>query len=284
MSNDRIEKLLEVMAQLRDPAGGCPWDLEQTFATIAPYTVEEAYEVADAIERDDLDALRGELGDLLFQVVFHARMAEERGAFTFGDVVQGIVEKMLRRHPHVFAPQPGQEVRDAGEVVQAWEAHKAAERRARRQTSLLEDVPRALPALTRAAKLTRRAAAAGFDWPHLGLVLDKLQEELAEFRTELGEAADEWATAAAPGTAPGDVPAPRRERLADELGDVLFVVANLARHLRIDPEAALQGANAKFVRRFGYIEGVLAERGQRPEDVSLEVMDGLWNEAKARLG
>ncbi|MEO0973488.1 MAG: nucleoside triphosphate pyrophosphohydrolase [Pseudomonadota bacterium] len=265
--------MLEVMDRLRHPATGCPWDVQQTFATIAPYTVEEAYEVADAIEREDLQDLREELGDLLFQVVFHARMANEIEAFDFGDVVQAIVEKMTRRHPHVFASEAGGEVRDATAVISAWEQHKAAERAAKQQTSLLSDVPVSFPALKRAAKLTKRAAAVGFDWPSIEQVLAKLDEEIAELRAELvPEASGDPITDA------------QRDRATDELGDVLFVLANLGRHLQIDPELALHRSNAKFIRRFGYIEGVLAARGERLEDVDLATMDALWDEAKERLG
>lgn len=260
------------MAQLRNPEGGCPWDVQQSFATIAPYTIEEAYEVADAIEREHLEDLCDELGDLLFQVVFHAQMAKEAGAFTFDDVVAGIVAKMIRRHPHVFDPQGGL-TGGAEAVVGAWEEHKKAERAAKaREGGLLGDVPRGLPALKRAAKLTKRAATVGFDWPEVSQVLAKLEEELGELREEMAGAGDPAEADAA------------RERTADELGDVLFVLANLARHLRVDPEDALHRSNAKFVRRFGYIEGVLAARGQRLEEVDLATMDALWDEAKERLG
>ncbi len=261
------------MARLRDPQGGCPWDLQQSFATIAPYTVEEAYEVADAIEREHLDDLRDELGDLLFQVVFHAQMAKEAGAFEFADVVESIVAKMIRRHPHVFEEESTL-AGGAEAVVGAWEEHKKAERAARQQNGgLLDDVPRAFPALKRAAKLTKRAATVGFDWPEVTQVLDKLEEELAELRSEMSAATDA-----------GQDPSLARERLEDELGDVLFVLANLARHLKLDPEQALHRSNAKFVRRFGFIEGVLAARGQRPEDVDLATMDALWDQAKGELG
>jgi len=253
-------RLLEIMAKLRSPQGGCPWDLEQTFATIAPYTIEEAYEVADAIERGDLRDLRDELGDLLLQVVFHARMAEEEGVFDFAGVAQAINEKMLRRHPHVFGEA---EKRTASEQALAWEAIKAEERAAKAETvSLLDDVPAALPALMRAAKLSRRAARVGFVWPSAKEIFAKLREEMAELEAEI-EAGD-------------------RSRAADELGDVLFVCANLARELDIDPEAALRGSNAKFVRRFKFIEAALAARGSSPEESTLEEMDALWDEAKAK--
>jgi MazG family protein len=256
-----LQRLLEIMARLRDPDGGCPWDIEQTFATVAPYTVEEAYEVADAIERGDLDDLKGELGDLLFQVVFHSRMAEEQGAFAFDDVAAAMVDKMIRRHPHVFA---GESYADVGEQTAAWETIKAGERTAKaegRAASLLDDVPPGLPGLTRAVKLTKRAARVGFDWPDFGPVMDKLREELEELQVEIDA---------------GDLPKARAE-----LGDFLFVVANLARKLEVDPEDAIRSANAKFARRFHHIEKVLAERGSSPAQSTLEEMDALWDEAKA---
>jgi len=256
-----IFRLVEIMARLRSPGDGCPWDLEQSFATIAPYTVEEAYEVADAIERGDLADLKEELGDLLLQVVFHARMAEEQGAFGFADVAEAISAKMVRRHPHVFGEARR---RSAGEQTEAWEAIKAEERASKARTatpSLLDDVPVGLPALTRAVKLSRRAARVGFVWPSAAEVLAKLREEVAELEAEV---------------AAGDV-----GKAQDELGDVLFVCANLARELDIDPEAALRGTNAKFMRRFKYIEAELAARGSSPEQSDLAEMDALWNAAKA---
>lgn len=254
-----LQRLLDIMARLRDPDGGCAWDLEQTFATIAPYTVEEAYEVADAIQRGDLADLKDELGDLLFQVVFHSRMAEEQGAFAFDDVAAAIVDKMIRRHPHIFG-DAGQ--RSSEEQVAAWEVVKAAERAGKSPgAGLLDDIPAALPGLTRAVKLSRRAAGVGFVWPDTGAVLDKLDEELAEFRAEV---------------ATGD-----RAALREELGDVLFVMANLARDLDIDPEDALREANAKFVRRFRHIESRLSEDGRTPAQSDLAEMDALWNEARA---
>lgn len=254
-----IDRLLAIMARLRDPNGGCAWDLEQTFATIAPYTVEEAYEVADAIERGDLNDLKEELGDLLFQVVFHARMSEEQGGFAFDDVAEAISQKMIDRHPHVFGEA---DYRSSAEQTSAWEAQKAAERKAKgRSRSLLDEVPVGLPALTRAVKLTSRAARVGFDWPHVSFVLDKLQEEVGELSAEI-EAGD-------------------RHRLRDELGDILFVVANLARKLDLEPEDALRSTNAKFVRRFRHIEAKLAERGKTPDESDLAEMDALWDEAKA---
>jgi len=258
-----IDRLLAIMARLRDPADGCPWDQEQTFATVAPYTVEEAYEVADAIERGDLADLKEELGDLLLQVVFHARMAEERGAFAFEDVASAINDKMIRRHPHVFAEET---YASLAHQIQGWEALKAAERAQKtggkgRAASLLDDIPVALPALTRAVKLSKRAAKVGFVWPHISHVVDKLDEELGELKAEI---------------AAGDF-----EKARQEMGDVLFVVANLARTLDVDPEDSLRFTNAKFVRRFQYVEARLAERGKRPDQSDLAEMDALWDEAKA---
>jgi len=255
-----IEHLLGIMAHLRDPDGGCPWDVEQTFATIAPYTIEEAYEVADAIERGDFDELKSELGDLLFQVVFHARMAEEAGLFAFDDVVRAMSDKLIRRHPHVFADEAAKS--DAVAQKLRWEDIKAAERAAKAQHGVLDDVPVGLPALARAAKLTKRAARVGFDWPSTDEVFDKLDEEVAELRAEI---------------AAGDL-----DKARDEMGDLLFVVANLARKLGVEPEDALRGANAKFVRRFGFIEAELAKGGRTPEQSDLAEMDGLWDAAKAR--
>ena len=251
----RIERLLEIMARLRAP-DGCPWDIEQTFATIAPYTLEEAHEVADAIARDAWDELRGELGDLLFQSVFHAQMAEDAGLFAFEDVVRAISDKMVARHPHVF----GDESRDksADQQTVDWEKIKAAERGPART---LDGVAVALPALTRAVKLQRRAARVGFDWPSTTQVVDKIVEEARE----LVEARDSLTQA----------------EVEEEFGDLLFVMANLARHLKVDPEAALRAANAKFTRRFNRIEDWLTETGRRPEDSDLAEMDALWNRAKA---
>ena len=251
-----IDRLLAIMASLRDPAAGCPWDVEQTFATIAPYTVEEAYEVADAIERGDMDDLREELGDLLLQVVFHARMAEEAGLFAFDDVVTAISDKLVRSHPHVFAESSH---RTAEEQTVAWETIKATERSAKQKTGVLDDVPAGLPGLTRAVKLTKRAARVGFDWPDAGAVIDKLHEELGELQAEIG----------------GE-PA----RIREELGDLLFVVANLARKLDVEPEDALRAANAKFARRFRYVEERLQQQGRVPHQSTLEEMDGFWNEVR----
>jgi len=248
-----IAVLLEVMKRLRD---GCPWDKVQTFDTIAPYTIEEAYEVASAIADQDMKALPGELGDLLFQVVFHARMAEEAGLFDFGAVVEAVTAKMIRRHPHVFGDE--QAKHDAASQKDFWEKLKESERTASGQTGLLDDVASALPALTRAEKLQRRASTVGFDWNNAHLVLDKLAEEAREV-----------------------LDAPSQEERAEEIGDLLFVVANLARHMKVDPEAALRGANDKFTRRFRHIEAALAARGVKPGDASLEEMEALWQEAKA---
>ena len=254
-----IDRLIGIMARLRDPEGGCPWDVEQTFATIAPYTIEEAYEVPDAIERGDMDELKSELGDLLFQTVFHARMAEEQGLFVFDDVATAMADKLERRHPHVF----GDEAAKVDGVAQKarWEDIKAGERKAKAQHGALDDVPVGLPALARAAKLTKRAARVGFDWPSTDEVFDKLHEEVAELRAEI---------------AAGDL-----DKARDEVGDLLFVVANLARKLGVEPEDALRGANAKFVRRFGFIEAELAKDGRGPEQSDLAEMDGLWDAAKA---
>ncbi|GAA0624230.1 nucleoside triphosphate pyrophosphohydrolase [Brevundimonas kwangchunensis] len=253
-----IDRLNGIMARLRAPVGGCPWDVEQTFETIAPYTLEEAYEVADAIERGDMDDLKSELGDLLFQVVFHARMAEEQGLFVFDDVANAIADKLERRHPHVF----GEEAAKADGVAQKarWEDIKAAERKAKAQHGVLDDVPVGLPALARAAKLTKRAARVGFDWPSTAEVLDKLDEEVGELKAEI---------------VAGDL-----DKAREELGDLLFVMANLARKLGVEPEDALRGANAKFVRRFGFIEAELAKAGRTPEQSDLAEMDGLWDAAK----
>ncbi|NBO21058.1 MAG: nucleoside triphosphate pyrophosphohydrolase [Rhodobacteraceae bacterium] len=257
MAQDGIARLLDIMARLRDPERGCPWDVAQTFATIAPYTLEEAHEVADAIERAAWDELPAELGDLLFQVVFHAQMAKEAGFFAFDDVVRAISDKMIARHPHVF----GTDSRDKTPEQQTadWEAAKARERGA--EARVLDGVALGLPALTRAVKLQRRAARVGFDWPDTSQVLDKLVEEAHE----LVDARDHLTP----------------DQVADEMGDLLFVMANLARHLGVDPEAALRGANAKFTRRFARIEDYLAEAGRKPQDSDLAEMDTLWNRAKA---
>lgn len=262
-----ISLLLDIMAKLRTPVTGCPWDLEQSFATIAPYTIEEAYEVADAIARGDLDDLREELGDLLLQVVFHARMAEESHAFAFGDVVEAITRKMIRRHPHVFGEDNGQLT--SSDVRGNWDRIKVeekAERAARRppaenaHTSLLSGIKAGQPALVRAMELQRKAATVGFDWNDPHAVLKKIREETAEIEAAL-ERND-------------------RSELESETGDLLFALVNLARHVGTDPEMALRTCNVKFERRFAYIERALQARGQTPEDASLDEMDALWNEAK----
>ena len=255
-----LDRLLAIMAQLRDPERGCPWDCAQNFATIAPYTIEEAYEVADAIERGDMAALKDELGDLLFQVVFHARMAEEAGLFTFADVASAIVDKMLRRHPHVFGTE---KISSVGAQNEAWEAHKAAERRSRRrqpeeQESVLGDIALALPALLRAVKIQARAARVGFDWPDYIGVFAKIEEEIGELKVEIERAADHAV-------------------LEDEMGDILFAVANLARKVEIDPERALRRATAKFERRFRRVETLV---GERATGTDLDVLEALWQEVK----
>ena len=263
-----IDDLLHVMARLRDPESGCPWYREETFATIAPYTIEEAYEVADAIARSDLGALEDELGDLLLQVVYHARMAEEDRRFGFADVVDAITAKMIRRHPHVFEDAS---LRDAFLTSGAWERIKAEEKAGRGSVgeagSVLDEVPVALPALTRAVKLQSQAARVGFDWPSLTPVLAKIEEEIAELKSAIGDERQAGA--------------PASKKIAEEFGDLLFVMANVARHLGVDPEASLRDANAKFVRRFHSIEAALRAEGRTPQDATLEEMDQLWDEAKA---
>ncbi|MCI0429204.1 MAG: nucleoside triphosphate pyrophosphohydrolase [Rhodospirillales bacterium] len=263
LPTDTMERLLAVMARLRNPDGGCPWDLEQNFATIAPYTIEEAYEVADAIERRDMAALKDELGDLLLQVVFHAQMAREAGSFDFEAVAAAIAEKMIRRHPHVFGDVS---IKTADAQTAAWEDHKEDERRAKasaegRAASLLDGVAAGLPALMRAIKLQRRAARVGFDWPNAADVFLKIDEEIAEIKAELSEARSQ-------------------SRLLDEVGDLLFAVVNLARHLEVDPEAALRHANGKFERRFRQVEDQLAAAGRNPADASLDELEALWQRAK----
>jgi nucleoside triphosphate diphosphatase len=285
-----IAGLIAIMAALRTPVTGCPWDLEQTFATIAPYTIEEAYEVADAIARDDRADLKDELGDLLLQSVYHARLAQEEGSFDFGDVVYAVTQKMIRRHPHVFGDQAA---RTAGAAKGFWDAIKATERAEKakeraalaqrgdhtqreakdaadpKPPSLLADVPVGMPALTRAIKLQDKAARVGFDWPSLAPVFEKMREELGEFEA-----------VARPGV--GDGLPLDQARIEEEFGDLLFVMANVARHLQLDPEAALRGANQKFARRFAHIEHRLAEQGRTPAQSTLAEMDALWDEAKAR--
>jgi nucleoside triphosphate diphosphatase len=275
-----IQRLIEIMAALRTPKTGCPWDLEQTFATIAPYTIEEAYEVADAIERGDLTDLKDELGDLLLQVVYHSRMAEEQGAFAFGDVVEGSTTKMIRRHPHVFGDETA---RTAGAVNGLWDRIKAeekAEKLSDNRTSILDDIPASLPGLTRAIKLQSKAAKVGFDWPDLAPVFEKMREELAELEEVVGPAASGRHSL----MAASDTPSSSRPDAAvqEEFGDLLFVMANVARHLKIDPEAALRAANQKFTRRFHHIEARLAEQGTSPAQSNLAEMDALWDEAKER--
>lgn len=265
----KLDDLLQLMARLRHPEHGCPWDLKQSYASIVPYTLEEAYEVADAIERGDFDHLPGELGDLLFQVVYYSQLATEEGRFGFAEVVDGITTKLIRRHPHVFPDGDLYAAPDAARleeaaVKQRWEELKAEERAAKaaapEQLSLLDDVPQALPALSRAAKLQKRAAQVGFDWPEALPVLDKVREELDEVLEAMSE---------------NDPQA-----IAEELGDLLFAVANLARHLKVEPEAALRAANGKFERRFRFIEQALREAGRPIENCSLDELDALWGEAK----
>lgn len=260
------DDLLRIMAKLRDPDGGCPWDVEQDFASIAPYTIEEAYEVADAIEQGDMDALRGELGDLLLQVVFHAQMAAEAGHFDYADVVQAVSEKMVVRHPHVFADGT---VEGADAQTKAWEDQKAVERARKAQSegrapSVLDDVAHGYPALMRAEKLQKRAARLGFDWPSADPVFDKMTEELDEVHEVIADGADP-------------------DRLEDEIGDVLFVCVNLARKLKIDPETALRRANAKFERRFRDLESEAASEGRDLKAMELDQLEELWVAAKARL-
>ncbi len=260
-----IDALRDIMARLRDPEGGCPWDVAQSFATIAPYTIEEAYEVADAIQRDDLDGLEDELGDLLFQVVFYAQMGEEAGAFDFDDVARGISDKMLRRHPHVFGDKM---VESQDEQNREWEVYKAAEREARaaalgRAPSALDGVALALPALMRAEKLQRRAARVGFDWPDIAPVIDKIVEEIEEVRAELSD----------DGSADGR---------KDEIGDLIFACVNLARHAGVDAEAALRQANDKFEHRFRGVEAALAVDGKSTESASLDEMERHWQRQKLR--
>jgi MazG family protein len=269
LPREPMSRLLAVMAWLRHRQHGCPWDIEQTFRTIAPYTIEEAYEVADAIDRDDLGALKEELGDLLLQVVYHSQMASEAGAFGFTEVAAAVADKMVDRHPHVFGDA---KVATAEAQTVSWEARKAAERAAKeaakgatgRPAGALDGVARALPALLRAEKIQKRAARVGFDWNDLGPVIDKIEEELGELRAELTAGTVDQA------------------RLTDELGDVLFAVANLARHCKVDPEAALRATNDKFERRFRHIEKRLAEAGRKPAEATLEEMEALWQEAKTR--
>jgi nucleoside triphosphate diphosphatase len=264
-----IRRLIDIMARLRDPVRGCPWDVEQTFASIAPFTLEEAYEVVDAIERGATEDLREELGDLLLQVVFHARMAEEAGLFDFGGVVEAITAKLVRRHPHVFGSAGAL---SSDDVKALWGRIKADEKQAKlassasggepQAASALDGIPLALPALSRAMKLQEKAGKVGFDWNDVGAVLDKIREEVAEVEAEIADGS--------------------KDALSGEVGDLLFAAVNLARHLKVDPEAALRGASAKFERRFAHIESRLAEAGQTPGNATLDEMEGLWAEAKAK--
>ena len=270
MSRYSIQDLLEIMARLRDPENGCPWDLAQTFDTIAPYTIEEAYEVGEAIAQRDMDELPQELGDLLFQVVFHAQMAAEQGAFGFDDVVDAICEKMVRRHPHVFSDA---NIEDADAQTRAWEEHKRREREEKalqkgETPSILDGVAMGYPALLRAFKLQKRAARVGFDWPEAEPVIDKLQEEMAELAAEITHAAEKGGN---------------KGRIEAELGDILFAYANLARFLDVDPEAALRGANRRFETRFRRIEELLAEQGASMSDQPIEALEKLWQQAKRDL-
>jgi MazG family protein len=257
-----LADLLAVMARLRDPETGCPWDAKQSFETIAPYTIEEAYEVADAIDRGDKSGLKDELGDLLLQVVYHAQMANEEGSFAFDDVADAITRKMIRRHPHVFEDPTR---RDAFLGSGLWEQIKAEEKAERGEatdpSSILNDVPVGMPGLTRAAKLQKRAAEVGFDWSDVGLIIEKVEEELAELKEAIAHGEPQ-------------------ERIADEFGDVAFVLANVARHLHVDPESALRGTCDKFIRRFQHIETALAAEGRTPKDADLDEMEALWNAAK----
>ena len=258
-----INQLLDIMEKLRDPNGGCPWDLEQNFDTIAPHTIEEAYEVAEAIARNDMAELKDELGDLMFQVVFYAQMAKEAGDFDFYDVIAAISEKMIRRHPHVFGSA---DIATAEAQTTAWEETKARERAAKKKDadkapSALDGVAETLPALTRAVKLQKRASRVGFDWPSIAPVFDKIEEELGELRTEIDEGGNQ-------------------ERIAEEYGDLLFVLANLGRHLDLEPETVLRAANRKFTRRFQIVEQRLEKAGKPLDQSSLEEMDEVWNEVR----
>ena len=265
-TGDAMQQLLAIMAQLRNPEGGCPWDLKQDFRSILPHTLEEAYEVADAIESDDRMQLRDELGDLLFQVVFYCQLAREEGSFEFADVAQTMSDKLIRRHPHVFSPSAdeaelGTSALDADQVLQKWEAIKQAERDAKHQHSVLDDVPNALPAMQRSAKLQKRAANVGFDWPDVTPVLANMAEELEEVQQAF---------------ASGD-----KDHTLEELGDLMFACVNMARHLKQDPEQVMRAANAKFERRFRFLEAQILEAGEPLEEVGLERMEAGWKAAKA---
>jgi len=261
--SSQIDKLLDIMAALRDPDNGCPWDIEQTFKTISAYTIEEAYEVADAIERMDLHDLRDELGDLLFQVVFHAQMAREQGEFSFEDVVTAISDKLIRRHPHVFGED---KTRDKQALNQAWEKHKKDERQAKQheQKSVLDGIASTMPALRWSSKLQKRAAHHGFDWDDVTPVFDKLQEEIGELKAEIGQQNNQ-------------------ERIADELGDILFACVNLSRHLGVNPEQALRDSNLKFISRFTMVEQLLQADGRLMDDCSVEELEDYWQKAKTKL-
>ncbi len=264
-TGDAMQQLLAIMAQVRNPEGGCPWDLKQDFRSILPHTLEEAYEVADAIESDDRMQLRDELGDLLFQVVFYCQLAREEGSFEFADVAQTMSDKLIRRHPHVFSPSAdeaelGTSALDADQVLQKWEAIKQAERDAKHQHSVLDDVPNALPAMQRSAKLQKRAANVGFDWPDVTPVLANMAEELEEIEQAF---------------ASGD-----KDHTLEELGDLMFACVNMARHLKQDPEQVMRAANAKFERRFRFLETQLVEAGESLESVDLERMEAGWKAAK----
>jgi ATP diphosphatase len=261
--SNQIDKLLDIMAALRDPDNGCPWDIEQTFKSISAYTIEEAYEVADAIERMDLHDLKDELGDLLFQVVFHAHMANEQGVFDFEDVVTAISDKLVRRHPHVFGEE---KVKDKQALNEAWEKHKKDERQAKqqRQKSVLDGIASTMPALRWSSKLQKRAAHHGFDWDDVAPVFDKLQEEIAELKAELAHENNQ-------------------ERIADELGDILFACVNLSRHLDVNPEQALRDSNQKFISRFTVVEELLEEDGRQMDDCSVAELEDYWQKAKTTL-
>ncbi len=270
-----VDELKAIMTRLRDPEGGCPWDQKQNFKSISPYTIEEAYEVVDAIDSQDMAALCDELGDLLFQVIYHAELAREDGCFDFDDVVHAISAKLIRRHPHVFGDET---LRSDEEIREMWERVKREEKAGANPPagSILDDVPVGLPGLTRAVKLQKKAARVGFDWGAVGPVMDKLEEELAELREAM--AADSGLNAAAPGGEDGKAKA--GDKVTEEFGDLLFVMANLARHMRIDPEDAIRRANGKFCSRFGYIEETLREAGGTLEAASLDEMEALWDDAK----
>ncbi|MGH1371981.1 MAG: nucleoside triphosphate pyrophosphohydrolase [Cellvibrionaceae bacterium] len=265
-----LDDLKQLMARLRDPQTGCPWDVEQSYRTIAPSTIEEAYEVVDAIEQGNLDHLKEELGDLLFQVIFYSQIATEEKRFDLDQVISGLVTKLIRRHPHVFPDNTLESRADANRsseqesmIKQRWEALKREERQAKGQSGLLDDIPLALPALTRAVKLQKRASSSGFDWPSIEGVIDKIEEELAEVKQAIGDQ-DQAAT-------------------REEFGDLLFAVVNGCRHQKVEPEGALRGTNQKFEQRFGYIEAELSKQGISVEDASLDMMDALWDEAKLKL-